>query len=143
MISEGSCDTEDWSNDAENTGIEKKVLTFYQYFDQIIAALVSRRAIFQKHLKKSKLLQKYYWRNKGFSLVCCRALGLDSRICCIWLFRESESSLCYVICSSHLHIYFRRLNHHYNDLKNVLFCHDSVYFNQRVLTKSPSNHYLQ
>jgi len=53
MISEGSCDTEDWSNDAENTGIEKKVLTFYQYFDQIIAALVSRRAIFQKHLKKN------------------------------------------------------------------------------------------
>jgi len=52
MISEGSCDTEDWSNDAENTGIEKKFLKFDQYFDQIIAALVCRRAIFQKHLKK-------------------------------------------------------------------------------------------
>ncbi len=57
MISEGSCDTEDWSNDAENTALHHgnnwhfkiyytkkvKLLTKYIYciFDQINAASVS------------------------------------------------------------------------------------------------------
>ncbi len=71
MISEGSCDTEDWSNDAENsaliTGInyilkyitidnslKQSILNcnisqyywFYCIFDQISGAWVSRRLIF-------------------------------------------------------------------------------------------------
>ncbi len=68
MISEGSCDTEYWSNDAENSAlitaihlqyiqIENSFLIcnnishlyrFYCIFDQLNAALVSRRD-FQKH----------------------------------------------------------------------------------------------
>ena len=50
MISEGSCDTEDWSNDAENSALHhrnklhlKKILLFYCNFDQINAASVSIR----------------------------------------------------------------------------------------------------
>jgi len=31
IISEGSCDTEDWSNDAENTGINQ-VLLYIQIY---------------------------------------------------------------------------------------------------------------
>jgi len=29
MISEGSCDTEDWSNDAENSAFHQEYITFY------------------------------------------------------------------------------------------------------------------
>ncbi len=61
MIFEGSCDTEDWSNDAENSALswrDKKkihscVYTVYMYmyeiyciFEQISAALVSIRVFF-------------------------------------------------------------------------------------------------
>jgi len=72
MISEGSCDTEDWSNDAENsaliTGINLHFIThsnqkclfwfvkifsnftvFIEFIDQINAASISRRGFFQKH----------------------------------------------------------------------------------------------
>ncbi len=70
MISEGSCDTEDWSNDAGNSAahLKNKFLIFkiysnikhlfkiviifhtiYCIFDQINAALMSRRDFFQKH----------------------------------------------------------------------------------------------
>ncbi len=68
MISERSCDTEDWSNDAENAGINymltyiqitnsyfkfKKNISqyycFYCIFGQINGALVSIRVLFQKH----------------------------------------------------------------------------------------------
>ncbi len=74
MISEGSCDTEDWSNDAENAAlyhrnkyilkyiqIENVILNynnisqfycFYWIFDQINAALVSKRDSF-KNIKIS------------------------------------------------------------------------------------------
>ncbi len=57
MISEGSCDTEDSSNDAENTAFDHRnnisqYYCFYCIFDQITAALVSRRDFFKKHLKK-------------------------------------------------------------------------------------------
>ncbi len=55
MISEASCDTEDWSNDAENlfciTGMnfnkEKSVssISYYCIFDQINEAVVSLRDI--------------------------------------------------------------------------------------------------
>ncbi len=74
MISEGSCDTEGWSNDAENSALHHRNIKIYsnrklyiwiieifhnitvlQYynitFDQIHAALVSIRDYFQKHLK--------------------------------------------------------------------------------------------
>ncbi len=56
MISEESCDTEDWSNDAENTALitginyiiflkyNIKILHFFYWiFAQINAALMSRR----------------------------------------------------------------------------------------------------
>ncbi len=71
MISEGSCDTEDWSNDAENSDlitainyiltfihIETAILNcnnishyycFYCRFHQINAALISRRDFSQQH----------------------------------------------------------------------------------------------
>jgi len=73
MISEGSCDTEDWSNDAENsaliTGINYVLLyiqiencilncniifqyCFYSIFVQLRAALVSRKDFFKKQRKK-------------------------------------------------------------------------------------------
>ncbi len=70
MISEGSCDTEHWSNDAENSALHHrnklhfKILhdyilifhnfTFFLYFDQINAALVSIR-----DLSKTKNLSAY------------------------------------------------------------------------------------
>ncbi len=64
MFSEGSCDTEDWNNDADNSGLNtaikyiltyktvifncKNVSKFVQIFFQINAALVSRRDLFRK-----------------------------------------------------------------------------------------------
>ncbi len=33
MISEGSCDTEDWSNDAENTVLITEIKYILQYID--------------------------------------------------------------------------------------------------------------
>ncbi len=71
MISEGSCDTEDWSNDAEiqlysltDIHIENSILNnnkiifhyFLLYFDQMNAALVSKRD-FQKHSCRQNLAQ--------------------------------------------------------------------------------------
>ncbi len=60
VISEGSRNTEDWSNDAEITAVHHRNLFFkyipiesiyFKYFklDQINAGLVSRRDFFQKH----------------------------------------------------------------------------------------------
>ncbi len=70
MISEGSCDTEDWSNDAENTALITEInytlkyiqteivilncnniSQFYCIFYFKIAVLVSRRDFSQKHVK--------------------------------------------------------------------------------------------
>ncbi len=59
MISEGSRDTEDWSNDAENTALHlkkcKKIIfiisqyyCFYYIVDQINTVLVSMRHFSQK-----------------------------------------------------------------------------------------------
>ncbi len=31
MISEGSCDTEDWSNDPENAAVVAKINTIFEY----------------------------------------------------------------------------------------------------------------
>ncbi len=60
MISEGSCDTEDWSHDAENVQYFKMVViifhNFYCIFDQINAALVSIEDFFQKHFTNPKVL---------------------------------------------------------------------------------------
>ncbi len=69
MISEGSCDTEDWCNAANSALYYKNKLhlkfsiensyfkfnniffvSFYSIFDQIYTALVSRRGFFQTHL---------------------------------------------------------------------------------------------
>jgi len=44
MISVGSCNTEDWSIDAENSALihrDNKIKTFYYIFHQINAALLS------------------------------------------------------------------------------------------------------
>ncbi len=66
MISEGSCDTDDWSNDAHFDHGNKLHFTIYSQreqqfqivkifknvfyiFDQIYAAFVSRWDFFQKH----------------------------------------------------------------------------------------------
>ncbi len=54
MLSEGSCDTETWSYDAENTALTKfqiviifhDISLFYCIFDQINAALMSRITFF-------------------------------------------------------------------------------------------------
>ncbi len=69
MFSEGSCDTEDWSNDAENSAMiteinyilkcikienslnSNNIAQFYCVFDQIDRALMSIRDLFQKHEK--------------------------------------------------------------------------------------------
>ncbi len=68
MISEGSCDTEDWSNDAENsdliTGINyilncNNISQYYIcIFDLLKAALLRIRYFFQniKYFNESKLL---------------------------------------------------------------------------------------
>ncbi len=77
MISKGSCDTEDWSNDAKNSAlphrnklylykipIQKTIIShcnnisqyycFYCiFFNQIYAALVSIKDLFEEHLKIS------------------------------------------------------------------------------------------
>ncbi len=34
MISEGSCDTEDWSNDAENSALITEILHFTVYLNR-------------------------------------------------------------------------------------------------------------
>ncbi len=59
MISEGSCDTEDWSNDAENSAIKginnilKYIKTVIWYLnkinDKINEDLISIQDFFQKH----------------------------------------------------------------------------------------------
>ncbi len=81
LISEGSRDTEDWSNDAENPALyhmnishftiysnRKAILncnnisqyySFYCIFSQINAALVSRRDFFEKHKKNSTDLKLF------------------------------------------------------------------------------------
>jgi len=53
MISEGSCDTEDWSNDAENSALITGIIYILKYIniENSCAALVSIRNFFQKHLK--------------------------------------------------------------------------------------------
>ncbi len=77
MISEGSCDTEDWSNDAENTALHHKnklhftiyshgtqnvnnISQFLVFFDQINASLVSRRDFFQKLLYSFQMVLKVF-----------------------------------------------------------------------------------
>ncbi len=77
MISEGSCDTEDWTNDAENSALITEINIFLKYIqievilncgkfhnitvctvffycisDQMNAALVSIRDFFQKTFAK-------------------------------------------------------------------------------------------
>jgi len=52
MISEGSCDTEFWSNDAENSAWFGHN-GFYCIFSQINAALVNITDLFQKHYRVS------------------------------------------------------------------------------------------
>ncbi len=47
MISEGSCDTEDWSNDAENSALHHKL---YYIFDKTNVVLISINT-FQKHYR--------------------------------------------------------------------------------------------
>ncbi len=81
MISEGSCDTEDWSNDAEKFSLiteinyvlkyiqNRKVIlnskniskctVFAETLDQINQALVSRRDFFKKDLTVQKLFDWY------------------------------------------------------------------------------------
>jgi len=55
MISEGSCDTEDWNNNAGNsTGIN--YILKYNNFDQINAVRVSIRNLIQKDLKNKQTL---------------------------------------------------------------------------------------
>jgi len=57
MISEGSCDTEDWSNDAENSDHRNKLHfkiyvifhSFNSIFDPINTAFVSMTHFLQKH----------------------------------------------------------------------------------------------
>ncbi len=34
MISEGSCDTEDWSNDAKNSALVTEIIYILQYIDR-------------------------------------------------------------------------------------------------------------
>ncbi len=64
MISERSCDPEDWSNDTENCGNKlhfriyqnicnniSQYCSFYCVFDQINAGLESINDVFQKHKK--------------------------------------------------------------------------------------------
>ncbi len=57
MISEGSCDTEDLSNNAENSALITEInyilkyikkYIFFCIFDQIDTALMSRRNFFKK-----------------------------------------------------------------------------------------------
>jgi len=50
VISEGSCDTEDWSNDAENTGINDTLPYRKQLF--YIAIIFYNSAVFTMFLRK-------------------------------------------------------------------------------------------
>ncbi len=93
MISEGSCDTEDWSNDAENSALHRKNKLYFiiysnkkqtvilncnnisqnycfyciillYYFTVLNAALVSvSDLIFQKHYKPQTLNSNVFWHN--------------------------------------------------------------------------------
>ncbi len=54
MISEGSCDTEDWSNDAENSALHHRNKLHFNIhikyiFNQMNASLVNKRDVSQKH----------------------------------------------------------------------------------------------
>ncbi len=89
MISEESCDTQDWSNDAENSALITAIhlilkyfkieniflknnisnyYCFYCIFDQINAALVSRRDFLQKH-------------KKTFTFICGNLLYIIMLLC--------------------------------------------------------------
>ncbi len=39
MISEGSCDTEDWSNDAENSALHQRKKLYLKIYSKIIKLL--------------------------------------------------------------------------------------------------------
>ncbi len=63
MISEGSCDTEDWRNDAENPALhQRKLLLLYYILNRIKAAMVS---IILSNTHKHKLYQPqtFEWCN--------------------------------------------------------------------------------
>jgi len=51
-ISEGSCDTEDWNNDTENSALPSNCTNISQclrIFDQINSAFLNIRDLLQKH----------------------------------------------------------------------------------------------
>jgi len=68
LISEGSCDTEEWSNDAENSAVIKGMnyifkyieikkvhnILFFLYFDQIHGALQTIRHFLKKKKKEDQ-----------------------------------------------------------------------------------------
>jgi len=86
MISEGSCDTEDWSNDASQeknyifshkNSYLKNVLIFHSitvlcHFNEINAALVSRKDSFEKHSKllNGSIYTNIYVFREGLTLLC-------------------------------------------------------------------------
>ncbi len=98
MISEGSCDTEDWSNDAENTAAHhrnKSHFTIYLhrkqlfeivilhcfcciFFDQINAALVNIRG-FQKSYRSQTF---EHWINH----IMTKNMILKQYLFCKWFF---------------------------------------------------------
>ncbi len=60
MISEGSCDTEDWSNDAENSALIKGI-------NYILNILNIWKIYANSHLNCKNILQyflMYFWSNK-------------------------------------------------------------------------------
>ena len=54
MISEGSCDTEDWSNDAENTAL----ITGINYIIQYVKIEEKKGCIFNQINEQKRLLLK-------------------------------------------------------------------------------------
>ncbi len=64
MISEGSCDSEDWSNDAENTalitGINYITFTFSHLADAFIQSDLQMRTIEAIRINKRAMIHKCY-----------------------------------------------------------------------------------
>jgi len=69
MISEGSCDTEDWSNDAENLLRNKLHLTIFKYKSDILnfnncSQYFCLYSIWSKHFKNHTNTFSFVWPSK-------------------------------------------------------------------------------
>ncbi len=63
MISEGSCDTEDWSNDTENSALHNKNELRFKYIQ--IKKCYFKLYIFSQYFNQRDLYSACFWKSFG------------------------------------------------------------------------------